>query len=49
MLLKWTSDNVVCIIFSLYPRAARRDLKFEILSSNVVFEEFVLRSLRLKK
>ena len=41
-LLQCTSDNVVCIIFSSYPHAAGRDLKFEVLSSNVVLEEFVL-------
>ena len=42
---KLTSDNVVCIISWGYPRVMRRDLKFEILSSNVVSEEFVLSSL----
>ena len=46
LLLKLTSDSVFCIIFSGYPRDMRRDLKFEILSSNAALEEFVLRSLR---
>ena len=44
--LKLTSDSVFCIIFSGYPRDMRRDLIFEILSSNAALEEFVLRSLR---
>ena len=43
--VKLTSDNVVCIILWGYPRVMRRDLKLEILSSNVVSEEFVLSSL----
>ena len=42
---KLTSDNVVCIISWGYPRVMRRDLKFEILSPNVVSEEFVLSRL----
>ena len=42
---KLTSDNVVCIILLGYPRVMKRDLKLEILSSNVVSEEFVLSSL----
>ena len=46
LLLKLTSYSVFCIIFSGYPRDMRRDLKFEILSSNAALEEFVLRSLR---
>ena len=39
---KLTSDNVISCE---YPRVVRRDLKFKILSSNVVSEEFVLSSL----
>ena len=42
---KLTSDNVVCIILWGYPHVMRRDLKLEILSSNVVSEKFVLSSL----
>ena len=42
---KLTSDNVVSIISWGYPRVMRRHLKFEILSLNVVSEEFVLSSL----
>ena len=42
---KLTSDNVVCIISCGYPHVVRRALEFEILSSNVVSEEFVLSSL----
>ena len=42
---KLTSDNVVCIILWGYPRVMRHDIKFEILSSNVVSEEIVLSSL----
>ena len=45
LFVKLTSDSVVCIILWGYPRIMRRDLKFEILSSNVVSEEFVLSSL----
>ena len=46
LLLKLTSASVFCIIFSGYPCDTRRDLKFEVLSSNAALEEFVLRSLR---
>ena len=42
---KLTSGNVVCIISCAYPGVLRRDLEFEILSWNVVSEEFVLSSL----
>ena len=42
---KLTSHNVVCIILWGYPRTMRRDLNLEILSLNVVSEEFVLSSL----
>ena len=41
---KLTYDNVVCIILWGYPRVMRRDLNLEMLSSNVVSEEFVLSS-----
>ena len=47
MSAKLTSDSVACITFFGYRRALRGDLKFDRFSSNVVSEEFVLRSLRV--
>ena len=43
---KLTSDSVVCISLLGYPCLIRHDLNFEKLSSNIVSEEFVLRSQR---
>ena len=43
---KVTSDEELSIYFFGYPRASRRRLKFARHFSNVVFEEFVLSSLR---
>ena len=40
--LKLTSDNDLSISCLGYPRASRRCLKFARLSSNIVFEEFIL-------
>ena len=46
LVAKLTSDSVLRISFLGYPRLISRDLNFERLSSNIVSEEFVLRSRR---
>ena len=46
LVAKLTSESVLRIRFLGYPRLISRDLNFERLSSNIVSEEFVLRSRR---